>query len=271
MPEGPECATVSEELRIKLLDCTIISYYTDEKSKCSGFDSNLVCPSKVFNVRFHGKKIIIELSTNLLIIASLGMNGKFQYVKGNHSHISFEIQSPTELFTLYFDDVRYFGKVDVIKNEDEGKYFSNIGPCLLKRALKEDTWFSCDEWKKIFRPKLLRRKICDILIDQSIIAGIGQYLMVEILYYSLIHPLRIGKTITDEELEDMRVCSHKIIKLSYDCGGFTLKDFISPSGTKGLYPAAVYGKKIDQYGHKVIKEKLTNGRSIHYVAEYQKI
>ena len=200
------------------------------------------------------------------------MNGKFQYVEGNHSHISFEMKLENDtLFTVYFDDTRYFGKIDIINSEDEDKYFSNIGPCLLKRALKEDTWFTSDEWKTIFRPKLLRRKMCDIMIDQSIVAGIGQYLMVEILYYSLIHPLRIGKTITDDELETIRVCSHKIIKLSHDYGGFTLQDFISPSGTKGLYPAAIYGKKLDSYGYKVIKEKLTNGRSIHYVSEYQKL
>ncbi len=106
-------------------------------------------------------------------------------------------------------------------------------------------------------------------MDQSIIAGIGNYLMAEILYYSGVHPKRIGNTITADELEQIRISSHKIVKLSYDHGGFTLKDFISPSGAKGLYPAGVYGRKTDEYGYNVIKEKLTNGRSIHYVVEFQ--
>jgi len=148
--------------------------------------------------------------------------------------------------------------------------FSNIGPCL-KCALNEETWFTTEEWKKIFKPKLLRRKMCDILIDQSIIAGIGQYLMVEILYYSGIHPKRIGNTITNDELELIRINTQKVIKLSYQHNGFTLKDFLSPSKKPGLYPAAVYGKKICPQGYKVVKEKLTNGRSIHFVAELQKL
>ena len=198
------------------------------------------------------------------------MNGKFLYEEGKHSHIRFDIEDETP-FSVYFDDTRYFGKIDIIKSINEQKYFSNIGPCLLKRALNEETWFTTDEWKKIFKPKLLRRKMCDIMIDQAIIAGIGQYLMVEILYYSGIHPLRIGNTITNEELESIRINSHKVVKLSYDHNGFTLRDFLSPSKKPGMYPAAVYGKTADPLGNKVTKEKLKNGRSIHFVAELQKI
>lgn len=198
------------------------------------------------------------------------MNGKFLYEEGNHSHIRFDIEDDIP-FSVYFDDTRYFGKIDIIESVNESKYFANIGPCLLKHAMNEETWITTEEWRKIFKPKLLRRKMCDILIDQSIIAGIGQYLMVEILYYSGIHPKRIGNTITNEELESIRINSHKVVKLSYDHGGFTLRDFLSPSKKPGMYPAAVYGKRFDPNGYKVVKEKLTNGRSIHFVAELQKI
>lgn len=229
-------------------------------------------------MRAHGKKVIIELESNHLIIASLGMEGRFQYEEGNHSNIRFNISNNITIsnkneddFCLYFDDTRYFGKIDIIESIKEENYFSNIGPCLLKHALTEDTWISSEEWRNLYRPKLLKRKICDILLDQTIVAGIGNYLMAEILYYSGIHPKRIGNTITDEELEQIRISSHKVVKLSYDYGGFTLKSYLSPSKNPGLYPPAVYGKKIDSYGYKVIREKLTNGRSIHYVAEFQKL
>jgi formamidopyrimidine-DNA glycosylase len=198
------------------------------------------------------------------------MNGKFLYEEGNHSHIRFDIEDDIP-FSVYFDDTRYFGKIDIIDSSQESRYFANIGPCLLKHAMNEETWITTEEWKKIFKPKLLRRKMCDILIDQSIIAGIGQYLMVEILYFSGIHPKRIGNTITDEELELIRINSHKVVKLSYNYGGFTLRDFLSPSKTPGMYPAAVYGKTSDPNGYRVVKEKLTNGRSIHFVSELQKI
>ena len=207
------------------------------------------------------------------------MTGKFLYEEGNHSHIRFDIEDE-EPFSVYFDDTRYFGKIEIIESAKESKYFSDIGPCLLKHAMNEDTWITSEEWTKIFKHKLLRRKMCDIMIDQSIIAGIGQYLMVEILYYSCIHPKRIGNTITKKELDLIRINSHKIVKLSYDYGGFTLRDFLSPSKKPGVYPAAVYGKtsvavyddetKITK-NYKVVREKLTNGRSIHFVAEFQKL
>lgn len=268
MPELIECTIISEELDIKLSGKIIGNYYKGDRAKASGF-SNLVCPVTVKTVRSHGKKIIIELNSNQLIIASLGMNGKFLYEEGNHSHIRFDIEDDTP-FSVYFDDTRYFGKIDIIESINEAKYFSNIGPCL-KCGLNEETWFTTEEWRKIFKPKLLRRKMCDILIDQSILAGIGQYLMVEILYYSGIHPKRIGNTITNDELELIRINTQKVIKLSYQHRGFTLRDFLSPSKKPGIYPAAVYGKKIDPNGYKVVKEKLNNGRSIHFVAELQKI
>lgn len=198
------------------------------------------------------------------------MNGKFLYEEGKHSHIRFDIEDEVP-FSVYFDDTRYFGKINIIESTNESKYFANIGKCLLKHAMNEETWITNEEWTKIFKPKLLRRKMCDIMIDQSIIAGIGQYLMVEILYFSGIHPKRIGNTITKEELELIRINSHKVVKLSYDYGGFTLRDFLSPSKKPGMYPAAVYGKTKDPNGYKVVKEKLTNGRSIHFVAELQKL
>ena len=268
MPELIECTIISEELDIKLSGKIINSYYKGDRAKASGFEK-LVCPVEIKKVRSHGKKVIIELSSNHLIIGSLGMTGKFIYQEGKHSHIRFDIEDDTP-FSVYFDDTRYFGKIDIIESSSEPKYFANIGPCL-KCALNDETWFTSEEWTKIFKPKLLRRKMCDIMIDQSIIAGIGQYLMVEILYYAGIHPKRIGNTITKEELELIRINSQKVIKLSYDHNGFTLRDFLSPSKKPGVYPAAVYGKFKDPNGYKVVKEKLTNGRSIHFVAELQEL
>ena len=78
-----------------------------------------------------------------------------------------------------------------------------------------------------------KKKIVDILLDQSLVSGIGFYLLTEILYYSKVHPLRIGNSLTKNELNAIRINSHKIMSLSYSYGGFTLKDFISPSGKRG--------------------------------------
>lgn len=91
----------------------------------------------------------------------------------------------------------------------------------------------------------------------------------EILYYAGILPERKINTITLQEWETLRVVAHKIILLSYSHGGFTIKDFISPDGQLGTYPAAVYGKKLDPYGNPVISMKTSNGRTSHWVAAIQ--
>jgi len=50
------------------------------------------------------------------------MTGKFLYEEGNHSHIRFDIEDDTP-FSVYFDDTRYFGKIDIIESVNEAKYF----------------------------------------------------------------------------------------------------------------------------------------------------
>lgn len=240
---------------------------TTPKAKVSGFEENFICPCEIITVRSHGKKIIFELSDDCLMIASLGMTGRFQYKEGPHAHIIFNLDDNSK---LYYCDSRNFGGIDVISKDEEKKYFSKIGPCLLTHALNEE--ISSTEWTRLFKPKLLKRKIYDILMDQSIISGIGNYLQAEILYFSAVHPLRIGNTITADELELIRINAHKVVLLSYANGGFTLQSYISPSGKLGMYPAVVYGKTHDSNGYKVIKQKATaakGSRSIHFVPQIQ--
>jgi formamidopyrimidine-DNA glycosylase len=206
-----------------------------------------------------------------MIIGSLGMTGRFLYTEDKHSHLKFDIidKENNEIFGLYFDDSRLFGNLEIINKSQEKEYFSKLGPDLLSFAIDENTWISSEEWKKIFNSKKMgRKKICDILTDQSLVAGIGWYLMTEILYFSKVQPLRLGNTITTEELERIRIEAHRITALSYKHGGFTIENYLSPSGKKGLYPATIYGKKIDPNNYKVINEKHKQ-RTVHYVAEIQ--
>lgn len=125
-------------------------------------------------------------------------------------------------------------------------------------------------WLLIFgQKKLKKRAICDVLVDQSLVSGIGWYLQTEILYYSGIHPERTIESLSSDEWERIRICSHKIIKLAYSCGGFTIKNFISPDGQVGKYPAQIYGKKHDSSGRQIINKKW-HGRTRHFVPVIQR-
>lgn len=282
MPEGPEVRTVTDKLRPILTDKIIMSAYKGERGKSVGFE-NLTFPTTITGVRTYGKKILIDIVTNnnlsYVIVVSLGMTGRLQYNPGHHTHIHFNI-SESEIkgsfrilrpaFTLYYDDYRYMGSVDIIPTANMPMYLGNIGPDLLAAALDEKTWIPSTTWLAIFTQKKIQKwSICKALLDQNLVASIGNYIKVEVLYYAGILPQRIVSTITLQEWETLRVVAHKIILLSYSYGGFTIRDFISPDGQWGQYPAAVYGKKQDSYGNIVISGKTSDGRTSHWVPAIQ--
>lgn len=281
MPEGPEIRTVSDKLRHILTNRIITSFHLGDRAVVRGF-FNLQCPVTILGVRSYGKKVLIEINTEHLIIISLGMAGRLQYHQGNHSNVRFDIgeserKGPFSILkpicNLYFEDHRYMGGVDIIPNSGELLYFKDIGPDLLQHALNESKWIPLTSWLQIYKQKKYQKwYIFDMLLEQDLVAGIGLYLLTEILYYAAIHPMRTGETLTDDEWDRIRICSHKVILLSYSYGGFTIEDFISPDGQRGMYPAAVYGKSHDPLGNPVINIKMNkkNKRTAHVVLAVQK-
>jgi len=278
MPEGPEARTVADKLRKHLVLRSITSFYTGERANTVGF-YNLRCPDRIVGVVSYGKKVIIKLESGNSIIVSLGMSGRLQYKEGNHSHIRFDLSEyekkgrlkiRKEVGSVYFDDTRYMGGIDIIPSEGMEIYFKSIGPDLLEHAIEEKNWISSEKWISIYKQKRLGKKIiCDVLMNQDLIAGMGWYIITEVLYYGGIHPERKVDTITEEEWERLRICAHKIIVVSYSYGGFTINSFISPDEEYGLYPAGIYGKKKDGMGNEIINKRLKNGRTGHWVEKIQ--
>lgn len=278
MPEGPEIRTVADKLRPILVSRIITSSYKGERAKTIGFD-NLKCPTTIIGVRSHGKKLLIDLDSGHMIIVSLGMSGRLQYTPGNHSHVRFDISEsqingPFKVIkpvcSVYFDDSRYMGGVDIIPNASIVFYFKDIGPDLLQLSLDEKTWMPLQTWITIFTAKKLqKRAICEVLMDQSLVSGIGNYVKAEVLYYSGVHPERTVETITIEEWDRLRISAHKVLRLSYSCFGFTIESFISPDGQLGTYPSAVYGKTHDPNGNPVVKSTTKDGRTTHWVPSLQ--
>lgn len=139
MPEGPEVRTVADKLRPILLNKIITNSCIGERAKIVGA-CNLKFPATIIQVRSHGKKVIIDVDTGHMIIVYLGMVGRFQFDQGNHSHVrfdicDFEIKGSFKVlkytFSLYFDDYRYMGGVDIIPNAGIPIYFRDIGPDIL--------------------------------------------------------------------------------------------------------------------------------------------
>lgn len=270
MPEGPEARTVGDKLRPYLVDTTLTAIVHGDKAKLIGFE-HLTAPAIVATVTAYGKKVIIVLNTGVHIITSLGMTGRLRFAPGNHSHIRLDFNTAlSPVISVYFDDSRPFGNIQIVPATAVPAYFKGLGPDLLQHSLDEKTWISLPEWLGRYetqRPST--RAICNMLEDQDRIAGMGWYIITEVLYYSGIHPERQVRTITTEEWDKIRINAHRVIRLSYHYGGFTIKDYISPDGTPGTYPSAIYGKTYDPLGNIVEHKKFKGQRTIHYVSAVQ--
>lgn len=264
-PEGPEVRTVVDKIRPHIVNKSLNAVVFGPRAE--GVNLNILrLPANVLIVRSYGKKILIHLSSNQTIICSLGMTGKFKYSDpGPHTHFRFDFPD----LCLYFDDTRYMGSIIFSENAQVPNYFSEVGPDILDAAINSP--ITPEVWKERYKAKKWQNKqMCQVLLEQSIFSGIGNYLKSEILYYSGISPFRVVHTLIDEEWEKLRTVAHQILLLSYSHGGFTIESFISPDGSRGSYPAAVYGRSFDNLGNVVTKVSTKDQRSTYWVNAVQK-
>lgn len=287
MPEGPEVRTIARALRPFLVGSILTRVTLTPRAKQSGLES-LPIASRLEAVSTHGKKIFFVLAApggeTYKIVTSLGMEGRWSWTPGAHSHIALTLARVSIAGgvlrsvrrTLYFDDTRYFGSVvarltggpDPAGSAQASPITAgldyDLGPDPLAEAIP------AHEWRAIFRnPRIGRWQICKVLMDQSVIAGIGNYLKAEILYRGRVRPDRRVNELSDEDLENIRVATHEIMEKSYAAGGFTIESFWSPDGVPGGYAPDVYGLPVDSGGNPVIKTTFTDGRTTHWVPAVQ--
>lgn len=210
--------------------------------------------------------MLIDISKekgNYTIVVSLGLQGRLNFTSGNiyfdigivETKGSFNIMRKTYKFYFYSG---HCGKIVATPTDNLEKFLFPIGPDVLQAALSETTWITSNDWNIIFtQKKIAKWCICKALMDQQLVAGIGNYLKSEILYYSGILPQRLMNTLTKEEMERIRVVAHKIILLSY------------VMGSNGGYNKVVYNKEFDTYGNKVVSGKTSDGRTSYWVTEFQ--
>lgn len=260
MPEGPEVRTIADELHTKFVGSTLFTVDIAPKAHVIG---DIHLPAKVNSIYTYGKRLIIDVGD--LMIASLVIEGRFFYVPSTHTIVSFHFDNGS----LYFDDFQNRSNIKVIPATERTSFFAFYGPDVLQASLTNP--IDLESWLSIFsKRKIARWAICKALITQEVVAGIGNYLMSEILYLAGVHPNRVLNTITRDEHDAIRLAAHKVIAEAYAAGGHTLATYITPSGQIGKYRPRVYGRTTDPYGHAVICQKTKHGRKSHWVAELQK-
>jgi formamidopyrimidine-DNA glycosylase len=271
MPEGPEAHTIAAHLKQALLGKFITSIRTGARAKQNGLQT-VPLPNKIVDIRAYAKKPMFFLASGHIIITALGMTGRWDWTAGKHSHVLFDISQEDGNFlveenTLYFHDTRGFGSITVVWGQDQlNQFFFNTGPDLLLRELTPD------EWRLIFQRdqgNIRNKEICIVLLDQSVVSGIGNYLKSEILYRAHIRPNRQVWTINDNELEALRQAAYATIRESYSHGGLTISDYWGPNGHRGVFPVQVYNRNIDSFGNKIERATFSDKRTSFWVPSLQ--
>lgn len=271
MPERIEAQVISESLNAKISGLSILSVQISDRARHTNLDS-LVPKSKVIKVKSYGKKVIMELSNNQYLITSLGMTGAWSYTNGNHNRVIIDLgrstgRLSTRTLTIYYQDARNFGNLYL--TNDLKTYLSDLGPDIfLGREVRDS--ITSQSWLGIFRnPKIKNWQICKAMMDQTIIAGVGNYLKAEILYRARLAPDRLVSDLQDNELETLRVCTMDIPREVYEYKGLTISTYWSPDGTRGSYPVKVYKRETDDEGNEVVTDTFKDSRTTHWVPDLQ--
>jgi len=272
MPELAEVETVRNTLKKRILNKKIkdveIIYSKMIDSDLTEF-TNILKGNEFIDILRVGKWLIFELK-NRYLLSHLRMEGKY-FLKSKedniqkHEHIIIRFTDGTD---LRYHDTRKFGRMKLIK-KDELWDTSEI-----KKQGKEpmdDTLTSSYLLDKFKNKKL---PIKTILLDQSIISGLGNIYANEVLYAALIHPLREAKNITEDECKRIIVSSQKIILKAIEEGGTTIKSYTSSLGVEGNYQNFLQVHKKEgmlcNRCHNLIKRIKVGGRSTYFCEHCQK-
>lgn len=271
MPELPEVETVKSGLEKIYLNKTIKNVIIKYNNIIANIDAlefiNKLKGQKINSFNRKGKFIIVNLSCSNLLI-HLRMEGKFKFKEeliDKHSHVIFEFEDGS---VLIYHDVRKFGKIYYY---DSDVNIFNVAP-LNKLGLEpmevNDDSYLFNKIKKINKP------IKTVLLDQSILAGIGNIYADEICFACKINPLCKASDISYQKSIEIVMHSSVILKEAIKDGGSTIKSFQSSHGVDGLFQQKlkVYGKgnmPCSECGHLIIKT-FVNQRGTHYCPNCQK-
>ena len=300
MPELPEVETTKRGLERTIKGLVIKDVWTDLSTKDKRQSGAIANPKyfkifkkeilnkKILSVERRAKNILINISGKKTVLVHLKMTGHLLYGKykfTNNKWIPDEkgpLNDPYNRFVhavftfsnkkhLAFSDARKFGKITLLDTPTahDTKHLNNIGPEPL------DKNFTLEKLKELLGKKP-NGKIKTILMDQSVIAGIGNIYSDEILWRAGVHPERKVSGLNNPELNLIFKAIKVTLAKGIDFGGDSMSDYRNIEGLPGKFQLhhEAYrrtGEKCRRRGCPgIIKRKMVNGRSAHFCSVHQK-
>jgi len=285
MPELPEVETIRRGLNTKIVNKQIIGIEVKKpnlvRNKKSEFRS-ILHNNRVLFIDRIGKLLILHLESDNYLLIHLKMTGQLIYsfkndlVVGGHKYslsdnfpnkYSYIIFSFVDGSSLFFNDMRQFGYMEIVDKEGHKKARSKFGP----EAGSKD--FTLKKFRGIIKGR--RGVLKALFLNQQIIAGIGNIYADEICFRAKVLPNRLVDTLSDSEIKRLYQATQYIIQKAIDKKGTTFKDYRDSDNKKGNFVKylKVYGRKDKKClvckKDKIKKIKLA-GRGTHFCPSCQK-
>ena len=188
----------------------------------------LLCGERLVEARRRGKFILISLERHA-VLNHLRMTGRISQLRDGeeppwHTHVIFDLEGGGR---LAFSDVRKFGRLEVFPLESAEERIEALGLGLepLERS------FNSRSLAKILAGR--SRSIKSVLLDQKLIAGIGNIYASEILFGARIDPFRPAGSLVGEEVSRVAGATRKVLGKAIERGGSTISDYVRPGGGTG--------------------------------------
>ncbi len=296
MPELPEVETVRRGLAPVMEGAVILDARISRRDLRFPFPSDFcrrLTGKRIVSVGRRAKYLVCDLDDGLVLFMHLGMSGSFRIVSDQecsvpgrfhhqrsqsipHDHVVFELENPTGKFGVIYNDPRRFGFMGLVKRADFDQH-----PLFCKLGV-EPTGNQLNE--QLLAELLAGRttSLKSALLDQRLIAGIGNIYACEALWRARLSPRRSARTITRKDGSPTRRCKHlcdairSVIEEAIEAGGSSLRDHRQTNGSLGYFQHCfnVY----DREGHAclrpecsaVIRRIVQSGRSTFYCPACQR-
>lgn len=288
MPELPEVETLARGLQKYVVGKTIRRLVVHERKKFKGTPAELkrfVVGKKITHVSRQAKWLVIHFSSMYNFVVHLKMTGQLLYQKtsakflGGHTMGKEHTTLPNAhtrvefIFTdgskLFFQDMRKFGYVELYSDAALEEYFQEkkLGPEPLAKAFTFD-----------YLNTQLRRhgstSIKAVLLNQSIIGGIGNIYADDICWRAKVKPMRTVDNLTLVERKRIHAACKIILREAIRLGGTSFSHYYKVDGQVGSYweKRKVYGRTGEpcRRDHSLIKKTRCAGRGTHYCTRCQR-
>ena len=266
MPEGPEVKKNAVALSravsgSDLLEFKVLSGRYTRNVLFGLEDFRATLPCSIIGTGCHGKFMYIIFNNGWNLWSTLGMTGIWSKNKSKHTRACLS----TSKGDVFFNDIRNFGTLKFVYGKHELlKKINSLGMDLLSEEVNEEFFISCLR-------KRDNKNICKVLMNQAVLAGVGNYIKAEALWISRIDPNCTVSDLEDFQLLELKYSIEQIMKSSYEYGGATFLTHSDFSGQKGEYTHRFlcYNRETDADGNAVIKSKTPDGRTTHWSKERQ--